>query len=107
MSPSDKSNDPHLSALREFLTPERLALVKKDPQRMAIAREISKTLARNPAFMKSVEALDAKYEAEFKKILSPADVESFGWESTELKRPSPAAAVAAAAVLAAAAPVPV
>lgn len=105
MSPADKSRNPHLAALREFLTPERLALVKNDPAKMAMAREISKMLARNPAFMKSVEAVAREHESEVKNLLSPEDVKSFGWEDA-LKPPSPAAAAAAAAVFAAAIPIP-
>jgi hypothetical protein len=104
MSPAGKN--PHLSALREFLTPERLALIKNDPERVALVKEISKMLARNPAFMKSVESMSREQESEVKNLLSPEDAKSFGWEDA-LKPPSPAQAAAAAAILAAAIPVPV
>lgn len=72
----------------EHLTPERLALM----------REISDTLMRDPAFLKTVEAALETHAADVKEhAASEEELRSFGW-STAGVQPDIVPAAAAAAL---------
>jgi hypothetical protein len=89
---------PDFSSIREFLTPERIELLKSDSDRVALIREVSAKLASDPNFMTVVETM--LREPHRGRSLEGFEPTTFGWTpSPDLPSPRAAAAAVAAAVV--------
>ena len=87
---------PDIKQLREFLTPERIALLKKDPARRALINEVTTKLAHDPQFMSFVENMLKAPRSERDPKVEAFAPDTFGW-TQPADLPSPRAAVAAIA----------
>ena len=101
---------PSFAAIQEeFLTPQVLAFIRENPQRIAFVKDLSVHLARDPVLLTNVEAMLREHKDDDMKRIdkSESELESFGWlQSAELPGPKKAAAAVAAAVAAMSAAAP-
>jgi hypothetical protein len=99
---------PSFESFQQFLTPERIAYIKSNPERQAFVKQLSEKLARDPVFMKAVEEMLQSHGAEIQKShVASFDLATFGWSPSPEAMPSPRAAAAAVGAAAAAMVVPV
>jgi len=101
---------PDLTTLKSILTPEKLQFLKNNPDHSAFVKELSARLAKEPLFMKHVEAMLKDHGSELEHGNIFKQFSSFGWEpvsSEELPSPKQAAAAVGAAVAAMVVPVPI
>ena len=100
---------PPLASMMDYVTPERLAFIKKNPDHAEFVRKLSAQFARDPVFLANVEAMlkqggaQAQLERNTAALL---EIASFGWEPA-VELPSPKHAAAAVGAAAAALVVPV
>ncbi len=92
----------HLASVVGLLTAERVALLKSSPERLALIRDFTARMSRDPLFMSLVESTlrDSTAQHDRDKIAA-FDPTTFGWEpEPDLPKPKAAAAAVAAAVAA-------
>ena len=101
---------PDFKQFSKIITPERLAYIKSHPDQSAFVKDLSARFAKDPVFMKHVEAMLQTQGKELESGKLITEFKSYGWEplsAGDLPSPRHAAAAVAAAAAAMAVPVPI